>query len=1022
MKHTSNLLSVSPRILMLLLCFIYSGYHYALSAEEQLDRSDYLQQNRQLTGKIIDSLGEGIIGANILEKGTTNGTITDFDGNFQLENVKPNATLVVTYVGFITQEIIVKDKNYIEVTLKEDLQSLDEVVVVGYGTQKKANLTGSVASVSVNELGKRQVGQTSLALQGLVPGISVKQNSGQPGLDGGVISIRGKTTLGDNNALILVDGVEMGINNIDASMIESISVLKDASSAAIYGSRAANGVILITTKRAKADRFSVSYNGYVGWQSAIELPKKVGALDHMNMMNLAHTNTGKSPIFSDDYIKEYAAGMNSNPDKYPNTDWIDEAMTNNGMMENHFLTLSGGSERIRALANIGYFNQNGLLENTNFKRYTFRVNLDMDITSKLSAHIDAHLAQTKRKEPSRGTGTAFHWLGRIPATQAGVLSDGKWGEGWNGDNPIAFTKDGGLREVENPSATLQFKLNYRPTDWLTFSGSYSPNYFETHDKRFEKAITSYRDDGSVAYVKPEISSLTQSSVRSLKNLVMASATAEKNFGVHGVKLLLGYQQEDQKTQGVGGYRQGYTFPDYPVLDAGGGENKNSWGGKSDWALRSFFGRVNYDFKERYLFEANLRYDGSSRFYKGHRWGVFPSFSGAWRISEESFWEDLYQIIPNFKLRASWGQLGNQNVGSLYPFSSDVNLGLDYSFDKEIASGAGVTTLANQEISWEKTTVTDLGLDLNLFGKLNITADYYFKKTTGILLNLDIPLIIGMGAPAQNAGVVENKGWDISMDYSDKIGEFNYRVGFNLSDVKNKIVDLKGVDQTGYLVNREGHEMNSIYGLRAIGYIQPEDFNEDGSYKYAAQYGSIAAGDIMYKDNNEDGVINTSDQEVLGGTIPRLTYGLTLSGEYKGFDLNVLLQGVGKANGYIFGQGIQPFYQGGTVQEQHKDYWTESNRNAKFPRLAFNEPNNVQHSSFWMKNASYMRLKNIQLGYSLPKSTLSKFHISNLRFYISGDNLLTFDNFWKGYDVEAPVGNGSFYPHVKTISFGVDFRF
>lgn len=977
------------------------------------------KQTKHISGKVVDANGEPVIGANVIEKGTTNGIITDVDGGFSLD-VTPSSVLQISYIGYIAQEIQVGKQTTFNISLLEDTQGLDEVVVVGYGTQKKANLTGSVSTVSIKDMSKRQVGQTSMALQGLIPGVAITQRSGQPGADGGTISIRGKTTLNNNDALILVDGVEMGINNIDPSLIESISVLKDAASSAIYGSRAANGVILITTKRAEADKFSISYNGWVGWQSAIDLPNKVGAIDHMLMTNQAYTNIGKSPLYSDEYINEYRNNMASNPDRYPDTDWYGESLTNNGLMTNHFVTLSGGSKRIRTNASLGYMDQNGITENTNFKRYTFRMNTDMDISKQFSARIDAHVSMTKQNQPSRTD--AFHWMSRIPAIQAGRLSTGQWGEGWNGDNPIAFTNDGGLKKTTNPSAVLNITLMYKPTDWLTVQGNYSPNYWESHITNFNKMVQTYKYDGSPYYRAPQKSTLNDETQRNLRNLLTASATFDKSFGNHGLKVMVGYQQEDFRYDMHKGYRENYAFPDYPVLDAGGEENQKAYGNSTEWALQSLFGRINYDYKGKYLFEANMRYDGSSKFAKGNKWGVFPSFSAGWRVSEEGFWEPLRSVVDNFKVRGSWGQLGNQNIGDNYPYSSNVDLGVKYIFDKTVSSAAAITNMANKTITWETTSVTDVGIDATLFGKLNITADYFYKVTSDILLKLDVPLIIGMNAPQQNAGKVENKGWDLAVSYADNAGDFNYRATFNISDVRNKILDLRGINETGLTVSREGEEMYSLYGLEAIGYIQPEDYDANGKYLGATQYGNFGPGDIKYKDQNGDGVINTSDRVIMGGTIPRYTFGLSLYGDYKGFDLSLLFQGVGKADGYINGQGIQTFVEGGTVQEQHKDNWTPENRKAKFPRLAFNETNNMQNSSFWMKNAAYLRLKNVQVGYTLPKKWLNKTPISYLRLYFSGDNLLTFDKFWDGFDVEAPVGNGGYYPQMKALSFGIDLKF
>ena len=1000
--------------------FAMEGTHIVLTKNDVAGVTVVEQTGRTITVTVSDALGE-VIGANVVVKGTTNGNITDVDGKVTLQNVMADATIVISYVGYISQEINIGSLTSINVTLIEDTMALEEVVVVGFGTQKKVNLTGAVASVSVADMTKRQVGQTSMALQGLVPGVAITQRSGQPGADGGTISIRGKTTIGNNDALILVDGVETSLNNLDPSLIESISILKDAASSAIYGSRAANGVILITTKRAESDSFSVSYSGYAGWQQATDLPKKVNAIDHMLMTNQAYTNTGKSPLYSDEHINEYRQNMASNPDQYPNTDWYDLSLTNSGLIQNHFVTLSGGSKRIRTLASIGYFDQTGVTENTNYKRYSFRMNTDMEISKQFSARIDAYLISSTRTEPSR-IGDAFHWMTRIPANQAGILSSGLWGEGWNGDNPIAFTNDGGLKKVNNPSAILNFSLTYKPTDWLTVQGSYSPNYWESHNTDFRKAVQTYRPDGSPYYRAPQMSTLNDQTDRNLRNLLTGTVTFDKTFGSHGIKAMAGYQQEDYRNDGHRGYREEFAFPDYPVLNAGGEENQKAYGWASDWALQSLFGRLNYDYQGKYLLEATMRYDGSSRFAKGNKWGFFPSFSAGWRLSEEEFWEPIRNSVNNLKIRASWGKLGNQNIGDNYPFSSVVDLSTKYIFNKTVYSGGAITNMANADITWESTTDYNIGLDATFLNKLNITADYFYKKTSDILLRLDVPLIIGMGAPRQNAGEVENRGWELGVSYIDKIGDFNYRVAFNLSDVKNKVLDLKGVNETALTVSREGYAMYSLYALEAIGYIQPEDYDAAGNYMGATQYGNFGPGDIKYKDQDGDGVINSSDRVVIGGTIPRYTYGLSLYGEYKGVDLSLLLQGVGEADGFINGQGIQTFIMGGTVQEQHKDNWTPENRNAKFPRLAFNESNNEQNSSFWMKDASYLRLKNLQIGYSLPTKMLKKAYISNLRFYFSGDNLLTFDKFWDGFDVEAPVGNGGYYPQMKTFSFGVDIKF
>lgn len=989
--------------------------------------------NEKITGTVKDNKGEPIIGASIVTVDCANaGSITDIDGQFSLTISENCNRIKVSYVGYKEQILNIGDKKDFDIVLEEDSKIFDEIVVVGYGTQKKANLTGSVVSVDVANMTKRQVAQTSMALQGAVPGLSVQQTSGQPGDDGGTMRIRGVTTLNNKDPYVLVDGVEMPLNNIDPSMIESVSVLKDAASAAIYGSRAANGVILVKTKRAEQDQFSAVYSGYVGWQSETSVPKKVDAMDHMRLLHVANTNAGITSNFTEDYINQYAQNSLTDPDNYPNTDWLGQLLTGSGFMQNHQLTLSGGTKRVKAIASLGYFNQKGIIDNLDFKRYTLRVNTDFTITNNLSAQADILLGMNKRYQPARIGTSAFGWAIRIPATQQSVLSDGRWGQGWNGDNPVAFTKDGGLEKKEDPSAIINLGLTYKPLDWITIQGNYNANYYQNFRSTFNKMVTSYNPDGTVAYNNPNQSTLTEYVQKGLTNQLTLIANANKQFGKHNLGFLVGFEQKDMDIRRITATRKEYIYPDYTVLDAGGTDAQENTGNGWELALRSYFARFNYDFDSRYLFEANLRYDGSSRFSPEERWGVFPSFSVAWRISEEAFMESTKDILSNLKVRASWGELGNQATDDYYPYFQAVSLDLPYVFNGVATSGAGIKQMANKALVWETTRMTGVGLDATLWNKLNITADYYIRKTRDILHPVEIPLSAGVNKPVQNIAEVENKGWDLDISYADKIGNVGFRVAFNLSDVHNKVT--KGNNAPDLQIIKEGHPIMALYGLEAIGYIQPEDYDSNGNYLHATQYKGFGPGDIKYKDqltvdtdgdgipDAGNGVIDEEDKVVIGNQIPRFTYGLSLAADYKGFDFSALIQGVGKRDGYLYGQGIMPFYQGGTAMEIHKDYWTEDNRDAKFPRMYFGGSNNIQNSSFWKKSAAYMRLKNVQLGYTLPANLVKKASIENVRFYVSGENLLTFDDFWEGYDPEAPVGPGSFYPMCKVISFGVQVRF
>ncbi len=984
------------------------------------------QQGQTITGRIVDTGGEPIIGATVVEKNNpARGTITDIDGNFTLTNVPRNAVLLFTYVGMEPQEIAINGRTTINITMASDTELLDELVVVGYGTQRKANLTGAVSNVSLPQMEKRTVAQTSLALQGLVPGITVTQRSGKPGGDGGTISVRGKTTLGNNDVLVLIDGVESNINSIDPKSIESISVLKDAASAAIYGNRAANGVILITTKRAEDGKTYVSFNSYMAKGVPTNVPRYVGAVDFMKYISIAKRAVGMTPEYSEDYIKEYEAGIARNDPNYPDVDWFDATTTNNGLMTNNFVTISLGTPQLKSLAQVGYMSQNGITENTNFKRYTLRSNTDYRVSSKFSLRSDIALVYTDAKEPSK-LALGYNWVGRIPPNQAVYLADGRYGPGWQGINPVAYYKDGGIISNAAPSGIMNFVATLKPVKDLELQGQYALNYWEGHTTNWNKRVQLYLNDGTPDPQTQAKSTLTESTNRNLRNLFIGRATYSKSLlDKHNFKLMGGYQQETFWSKWHSGYREVFPFPDYPVLDAGGQENQKSSGSASDFALQAVFGRINYDYEGKYLFEANLRYDGSSRFAEGYRWGLFPSVSGGWRISEEPFWENLRDVVNNLKIRASWGQLGNQNtLNGYYPSQSTVNIGTNYIFDKNITSGAAITTMANSIISWETTTMSNIAVEFSLFKKLDIAADYYYRVTDDILLGLDIPLIIGLDKPAQNAGKLENRGWEIGATYNDRFGDVNFSAMFNISDVKNEILDLRGINQTGLTVNREGYPMQSLYGYVADGYIVPEDYDAEGNYKGATQIGNFGPGDIKYRDINGDGVINTSDQEIIGSTIPRYTFGMNLFAEYKGIDINMLFQGVGKADGYVWGHSIGAFYEGGSMPEIGKDYWTPENRNAQFPRLAFNNSNNQQNSSFWVKDAAYLRLKNVQLGYTIPERFTSKIGVSNLRFYVSTDNVFTISKFWKYFDVESPVlsGYANFYPIMRTTTVGIDLRF
>jgi len=980
-------------------------------------------QNKQpvkIEGQVLDDKGAPLSGVNITIKGASSGVATDGDGNFIIDAPSENTTLVFSFIGYVTREIAVKSatKN-LAIKLQSASSTLNDVVVVGYGTQKKVNLTGSVESIQSARLSDRPVTQLSAALQGIAPGVTVTTTTGAPGSDAGAIRIRGIGTLNNSNALVLIDGIEGNMNELDPNMIESISVLKDAASSAIYGSRAANGVILVTTKRAKGEKLNITYNGYMGKQKATNLPDKVDALDHMRLLNIAYKNTGLTPVYTDAQIEKYSQEMANNPDLYPNTNWQKEVIKGSGMIQNHSVGISGSSGKLRFFTSLGYLKQDGIVKTSGFERYTLRNNADVRFSDKVSMKMDLQLINRNRTEPGRGMTNVFSQMNRIPATQLGRLTNGKWGEGWNGNNPIAMVEDGGFIKENTLSMQGNLQLNYKPVNWLTAELVAAPRFVNVYGDKFVKAVTTYTGAGSVAFTQPAKSEKTNSNARSWYGNYRASVTADKIFGDHSIKWLLGASKETGYTSDFSAFRDNYLFPDYTVIEAGDKSNQQTTGNATEWALQSFFSRLNYDYKGKYLFEANARYDGTSRFGKDHKWGFFPSFSAGWRISEEEFMESLRGTLTNLKFRASWGSLGNQLIGDDYNFASNIALG-SYAMNNQVVTIGALNDMNNELLEWESTDMTDVGVDITLFKNLTITADWYRKITNNILLVLDIPLYIGLNAPYQNAGRVSNVGWELGINYNGRAGkDFTYGINFNISDVKNKVLDLKGLNASSLLQNREGYSIGSIYALEADGYFQ----SQDEINNHPSQVGVLAPGDIRYVNQNKDNIINNDDYKIIGSTIPRFTYGLNLNAAYKGFSFNAFLQGVGKANGYLYSYAIQPFYSGGTAHEIHKDYWTPENPNAQFPRLTYNDGgNNYLPSSFWMKNAAYLRLKNVQLGYSLPLSLIGKWGVNAVKVYVGGQNLLTRDKFWKGYDVETPVGTGNLYPQVKVYTVGLDIKF
>ena len=978
------------------------------------------------------------------------GGTTSADGTFTLK-AAPGQKLKVSYVGYLDKEIdIVATQTKYTIVLDEDAAAIDDVVVVGYGTQKKVNLTGAVSSIESKQLDNRPIVSVSSALQGLAAGVTVTTQSGAPGADGGSIRIRGINAFGGSSTspLVLIDGIEGSMDSVDPNLIESISVLKDAASASIYGSRAANGVILITTKRGSKERFTITYKGYVGWQDPTSLPDNVNAYEHRLLTNVIDANDRKTPLdpaaqaLLDEEMALYKKNMGKDPDLYPNTDWQKAVLKGSGFTHSHNVSLGIGSERVRMLTTFGYVKQDGIIKNTDYQRFTFRNNADVEFNKKLSMKLDLSFTNGDRNA-SPYQSTIFNYMNTRSADIPNQFSTGLYnGNGLQGNNPVALMLYGGQNQTNTIRLSGAASLAFKPWEWLTLEGKIAPQYNTVNRHNFKAPVTTYGDaEGTQEISSASFHTLTESASRAFYGNYNFLITAAKNFGDHNLKLILGAERNTYDYKYLKAYREVFDYPQYDQITAGGLTNLANDGYRYQWALQSYFGRVNYNYKDRYLLEANIRIDGSSRFRKENRWGYFPSVSGAWRISEEAFMKDAKDVVSQLKLRASYGTLGNQNMAGsdaaqYYPTSPNLDLGF-IGMNDNIYPLVTLNTMANPDIKWETTTITDIGVDLTLFDKLNITADWYRKTTDGILMTLSLPLVNGFGAPYQNAGEVRNTGWEIGIGYNNQWGDFSFGVNANLSDVKNEIIDMKGkTASSGVLMNMEGHSVGSIYALKSLGIIKTQE-EADWINANCPQFNTVKPGDIRYADTFNDNQITEKDQTIIGSTIPRYTYSMNLNFGWKGISLSAFFQGVGKVDGYLNYYYVMPNYQGGTYRKEHLDYWSESNPNGKTPRLT-NDSNNWKDSSFWMKSAAYLRLKNLQLGYTLPKRWVNKIGLKSALVYVNAQNLFTVTNFWQGYDPEVAYGadgtgdydavkmggasSANNYPQVKIYTIGLDLKF
>ena len=1008
------------------------------------------QQNvPQIRGSVLDSDGLPLPGASVFIKGTQTGTVTDNNGAYVLP-AKEGDVLVVSFLGFSDREITVGKQSQYNISLQPDSEFLDDVVVVGYGTQKKVNLTGAVGAISSEILDNKPIVQASTALQGAIPGVTVTTNGGGPGADTGNIRIRGIGTFGGSSPapLVLIDGIEGSINSVDATQIDKISVLKDAASSAIYGSRAANGVILITTKRADKGKSSINYRGYVGWQTPTTTPETVSPVDYMILNREATENDGGTSIYTDEYIANYLKNNYLDPDNYPIVNWKEHVLNGSGFMHQHNLSLSATSGKIRTLTSIGFLDQKGIIKSADYKRYNIRNNMNVEINDKVGLRFDIAGSFGRRNRSPYQSGFFNFMNARDPLFLA-QWSNGTYAPFTGGtvnSLPMMDLGVGGFARTDAYRLSGALALSYKPWEWLTLEGTVAPRIVISDTSTFTDLVTYYSDPyGTVSPIKNrEFNSLSESHSSTVYGNYLFTAKFHKTFAkAHELTFLAGASYEDMDDRDLSAYRRDFAYPQYTTINAGAdNEFKENGGAEYQWALASFFGRLNYNYKERYLFEANIRFDGSSRFAEGHRWGIFPSFSGAWRITEEPWMQGAKKTLNELKIRASYGQLGNQNIGSdYYPTIQRLTIS-SISANDIIYPIVGLNNLANEDITWETSEMYDVGIDATVLDKFNLTADWYYKTTYGILMQLDIPSSIGLTAPYQNAGSVLNTGWELGIGYHDRRGDWTWGVDANLSDVHNRILDLKGRASGNLLRNEEGYEINSIYGLKCIGMARSQEEADEVNAK-CPQYGvETKPGDLIYEDiagdvDEEgnpvpDGKIDDKDRQVIGSTIPRYTFGAVLNLGWKGFNLSAQFQGVGKVNAYLSGYYTQPCVQGGTFRQEHLDRWNPENPDGKFPRLSYASELSKKNSSFWMADASYCRLKNLQFSYTFPKKMMKKAGIGSLTLFANATNLFTLTKYWQGYDPENMFttdadgvqagASATNYPLVSTYTFGVDIKF
>jgi TonB-linked SusC/RagA family outer membrane protein len=996
--------------------------------------NSYAQQ--RVAGRVTDDRGNGVESVTITVKGTTTNAVTSASGDFSI-TANNGQTLVFSSVGFAPKEVEVTGSR-INITMERATGDLGEVVVVGYGTQRRSAVTSAISVVKGDQLTKRPLASTSMALQGAAAGVVVQQSSGQPGADGGNIVIRGVGSItGSTAPLIIVDGVEgVSLNDIDPNVIENVTILKDAASTAIYGVRGTNGVVLIKTRRGQAGRTSISFNSFVSKQTPTNFPELLSAVDNMILNNEAVANTGATVLpYSQATIDLYRNTAANNMTVF-DTDWKDLIFQNDGLMQNHNIIVSGGSDKVTFLASGSYLNQHGIIVNNSFKKYDLRINSDVKVTNRVKFTTDIFYTNATNVQPAgmspneivqRGISMARNFPGKFADRQYGDAGQS------NRINPIGAAENSGINRAQTPTISLRFALNAEVFKNFVVDASYNHRGSYTEAYAARGTYNSYNPNPATnSYIFDRVigdSMLSYTNNRSITNQYYASGTYSYNLkDDHQFKLQGGFQGLDNTFSSVGASRAGLTDPGRPYLNlATSSQQPSVSGSATDYSLAGFFGRFNYSFRQKYLLEITGRYDGSSRFSQvlDKQWGFFPGMSAGWVISSEDFMKDV-SFVDYAKLRVSYGKLGNQEVGGNYPFVASLNGGTAYYFNGVLTPGSSLNNIPNESISWESSAQSNIGVDLAFFrNKLTVTFDYYQKKITDMLIDFPVSNALGYAGnstiPANAASMI-NKGWEFSATYRNTLGKLNYSVTGNVSDVVNKVTDTRGLDIVqGNQISRAGYSIRSYNVFLTNGLYQATD-------NFAKPFNgsrTTGAGDVKFVDVDRNDTINAKDRVLVGNNFPRYEYSFNLNADFKGFDLNLFLYGVGKRDNYISGVGVEPFNAGNWIASgltSALGRWTTTKADAQYPRLYSGGNGNYVSSDFWLRNGAFMRIKHITLGYTLAKRLSERMGIQQLRLYVNVVNPFTFSDYEPGFDPEPNNQNSSFYPIMKTYTAGINLRF